>query len=198
VSDTFFHRHKYLMQISVFNVQHYLALNNTRRRDKLCSAVFLAPLCNIKWRASTFCDFLHDGRARVERAGAWYKQQHSTNSPFSENTCIPQLAYNNGFINISCRQLSRERKIKSKSISIYIYTFTNISLLQQHFSLSFRCVLAYSRKRKKSTSAHHFTQDTQRQMHFTAQPAAATFCARSNWKQTFFRSEPSGIENAKL
>jgi hypothetical protein len=191
------------MQISVFNVQHYLALNNTRRRDKLCSAVFLAPLCNIKWRASTFCDFLHDGRARVERARAWYKQQHSTNSPFSENTCIPLLAYNNGFINISCRQLSRERKIKSKSISIHIYTprYTpsRTSLSCSSTSLSFRCVLAYSRKRKKSTSAHHFTQDTQRQMHFAAQPAAAaTFCARSNWKQTFFRSEPSGIENAKL
>jgi hypothetical protein len=107
-----------------------------------------------------------------ERARAWYKQQHSTNSPFSENTCIPLLAYNNGFINISCRQLSRERKIKSKSISIYthqdIHLHEHLSL-SCSTSLSFRCVLAYSRKRKKSTSAHHFTQDTQREMHFAAQ-----------------------------
>jgi hypothetical protein len=115
----------------------------------------LAPLCNIKWRASTFCDFLHDGRAGVECAGAWYKQQHSTNSPFSENTCIPQLAYNNGFINISCRQLSRERKIKSKSISIYskIYTFTNISLLQQHFSLVPLCSCLFKEKEEKHKRA---------------------------------------------
>lgn len=102
--------------------------------------------------------------AEQERAGALCIS--SSNSPFSEN--IPMLAYNNGFINISCRQLSRERKIKSKSISIY--TFMNISLAALlSLSFSFRCVLAYSRKRKKSTSAHHFTQDTRREMHFATQ-----------------------------